>query len=205
MKKRRDLWDKQEKRGEEESRRVRDLISEQDTPILLGNRIRNHILGKESLECRVWERRTNQSETSVQFSHSDMPNSLGRHGLHHGKLPCPSPTAGACSNSYPLSQWCHPTVSSYVVPFSSCLQSFPAPGSFPINQFFSSGSQRIGVSASASVLPMNIQNWFPLVFTGLISLQSKGLSRIFSNTIVQKINFSVLRFLYGPTLTSVRD
>ena len=112
-----------------------------------------------------------------------MSNSLRLQGLQHPRLPCPSPTPRACSNSCPSSQWCHPTISSSVVPFSSCLQSFPGSESFPLSQFFVSGSQSIGVSASASILPMNIQNWFPLGLTGLISLQSKGLSRVFSNKI----------------------
>ena len=110
--------------------------------------------------------------TSVQFSHSVVSNSLQPHGL---QPPCPSPTPGACSNSNPLSQWCYPTISSLVIPFSSCLQSVPGSGSFPRSQFFASGGQSIGVLASASVLPMNIQGWFPLRWIGLISLQSKGL------------------------------
>ena len=114
-----------------------------------------------------------------------MSNSLLSHGLQHARLPCPSPTPRACSNSCPSSRWCHPTISSFVVPFSSCRQSFPAPGSFPMTQFFASDSQSIGVSASTSVLPMNIQDLFPLGWTGWISLQSKGLSRVFSNTTVQ--------------------
>ena len=121
-----------------------------------------------------------------QFSRSVMSDSLQPHELQHARLPCPSPTLGACSNSCPLSWWCHPTISSSVVPFSSCLQSFPASGSFPMSQFFASGGQSIGLSASASVLPKNIQDWFPLGWTGLPSLQSKGLSRVFSNTTVQK-------------------
>ena len=127
--------------------------------------------------------------SSVQFSGSVMSNSLWPHGLQHARLPCPSPTLGTSSNSCPLSQWCHPTISSSVLPFSSCLQSFPALGSFPMSQFFSSGGQSIGVSVLASVLPMNIQDWFPLGWTGWISLQSKGLSRILCNTIVQKHQF----------------
>ena len=118
-----------------------------------------------------------------------MSDSLRPHGLQHARLPCQSPTPGACSNSCPLSQWCHPTSSSSVASFSSCLQSFPASGSFPMSQFFTSGSQSIGVSASTSGLPMNIQDWFPLGLAGLIFLQSKGLSRVFSNTIVQKHQF----------------
>ena len=127
--------------------------------------------------------------SSVQFSHSVMSDSLRTHGLQHTRLPCTSPTPGAYSNSCPLSQWCHPTIYSSVVPFSSCLQSFPPSGSFPRSQFFASGGQSIGVSASASVLPMNIQDWFPLGLSGLISLQSKELSRVSSNTTVQKHKF----------------
>ena len=126
-----------------------------------------------------------------------MSGSLRPHGLQHARLPCPSPTPRAYSNSCPLRWWCHPTISSSVVP-SSCLRSFSASGSFPRSQFTSS-SQSIGVSASASVLPMNIQEWFPL---GWISLQSKGFSRVFSNTTVKSINSLTLSFLYSPTLTS---
>ena len=105
------------------------------------------------------------------------------------QVPCPSPTPGVYSNLCPLSRWCHPTISSSVVPFSSCLQSFPASGTFPMSQLFASGGQTIGVSASASVLPMNCQDWFPLGWTGWLSLQSMGLSRVFSNTTVQKHQF----------------
>ena len=115
--------------------------------------------------------------------------SLQPHGLKHARPPCPSPAPGVYSNSGPLSRWCHPTISSSVVPFCSCLQSSPASGSIPMSQFFTSGGQNIGVSASASVLPMNTQAWFPLGWTGWISLQSKGLSRVFSNTTVQKHQF----------------
>ena len=125
----------------------------------------------------------------VQFGHLVMSDSLGPHGLQPSRLSCPSPTPVAYSNSCPSSWWCHPTISSSVIPFSSCLQSFPASGSFPMSQFFSSGGQSVGDSASASVLPMNIQDWFPLGLTGLISLQSKGPSRVFSNTTVQKHQF----------------
>ena len=126
---------------------------------------------------------------SVKFSHSVVSDSLWPHGLQHARLPCPSPTSKACSNSCPSSRWYHPTISSSVVPFSSHFQSFPASGSFQMSQFFASGGQSIGVSASASGLPMNIQDWFPLGWTGWISLQSKGLSRVFSNTTVQKYQF----------------
>ena len=111
------------------------------------------------------------------------------HGLQHARPPCPSPTPGAYSNSCPLSWWCHPTISSSVIPFSSWPQSFPASGSFPMSQFFTSGAQSIGASASASVLPTNSQDWFPSGWTGLVSLQFKGLSRVFSNTTVQKHPF----------------
>ena len=117
-----------------------------------------------------------------------MSNSLWPHRLQHVRLPYPSPTPGACSNSCPSSQWYHPTISSSVIPLSSCLQSFPESGSFPVSQFFTSSGQNIRVLASASVLPMNIQDWFPLGLTSLI-LQSKGLSRVFSNTTVQKHQF----------------
>ena len=127
---------------------------------------------------------------SVQFSCSVVSNSLWHHALQHARLPCPSPTPEACSNSYPTSQWCHPTISFSVVPFSSCLQSFPTSGSFPTSQFFASGGQNIEVSASASVLPMNIQDWFPLGWTGWISFLSNGLSRVFFITTVQKHQFS---------------
>ena len=125
---------------------------------------------------------------SVQFSHSVVCDSLWPHGLQHNRLPCPAPTPGVYSNSCPSSQWCHPTISSSVIHFS-CLQSCSASGSFPMSQFFASGGQSIRASTSASVLPMNIQEWFISGLTGLISLQSKGLSRVFSNTTVQKCQF----------------
>ena len=115
-----------------------------------------------------------------------MSDSLQPHGLQHTRLPCPSPTPRVYSNSCPLNQWCHPTISSSVIPFSSCLQSFPASGTFQMSQLFASDGQSIGVSALASVLPMNTQDWSPLGWTGWISLQSKGFSRVFSNTTVQK-------------------
>ena len=126
---------------------------------------------------------------SVQFSCLVVSDSLQPRGLQHARLPCPPPTPRSCSHSCPSSQWCHPTISTSVFPFSSCLQSFPASGSFPRNQFSTSGGQSIGVSASASVLPMNIQDRFPLGLTGWISLLSKGLSRVFSNATVQNHPF----------------
>ena len=134
---------------------------------------------------------------SVQFSLSVVSDSLKLHELQHARPPCPSPTPGVYSNSCPLNQWCHPTISSpsvipflsSVIPFSSCPLSFPASGSFQMSQLFTSGGQSIGVSASTSVPPMNSQDWSPLGWTGWISLQSKGLSRVFSNTTVQKHQF----------------
>ena len=130
-----------------------------------------------------------RKSNSVQFTCSVMFDSLWPHGLQHTRPPCPSPTHRVYSNSCPLSQWCHPTISSSVVPFSFCLQSFPASGSFQVSQLFTIGGQSIGVSASNSVIPMNTQHWSPLGWTGCISLQSKGLSRVFSNTTVQKHRF----------------
>ena len=126
---------------------------------------------------------------SVQFSHILVSDSLWPHGLQHARPPCPSPTPRVHSNSCPVSRCCHPAISSSVVPFSSHLKSFPASGSFQMCQFLISGGQSIGVSASASVLSVNIQDWSPLGWTGLISLPSKGLSRVFSNTTVQKHQF----------------
>ena len=126
---------------------------------------------------------------SVQFGCSVVSNSLRLRGLQHARLPCPSPTPRASSDSCLSNQWCHPTISSSVIPFSSHLQSLQASGSFQMSQFFTTGGQSIGVSASASVLPMNIQDQFPLGWTGWISLQSKRLWRVFSNTILQKHQF----------------
>ena len=128
-------------------------------------------------------------ERSVQFSHSVMSDDSRPHGLQHTRFPCPPTTPGTYSNSCPSSWWCHPIISHSVMRFSSCLQSFPASACFPMHQSFASGVQSIGASALASVLPMNIQNWFPLGWTDLISLQSKGFSRIFSNTTVQMHEF----------------
>ena len=136
----------------------------------------------------------------IQFSHSVMSDSLRLHGLQHAKPPCPSPTPRVHPNSCPLSWWCHPTVSSSVVPFSSCPQSFPASGSLQMSQLFTSGGQSFGVSASTSVLPVNTQDWSPFRWTGWISLQSKGLSRVFSSTTVQKHQFfSIQLSLYSSS------
>ena len=127
--------------------------------------------------------------SSVQFRCSVMSECLQLCGMQHARPPCPSPTPGACSNPCPSSRWCHPTISASVVPFTSCLQYFPASGSFPVSQFFTSGGQNIGVSVSASVLPKNIQVWSPSGWTGWICMQSKGLSRVISNTTVQNLQF----------------
>ena len=124
---------------------------------------------------------------------------------HHTRPPCPSPTPRGYSNSCPLSWWCHPPISSSVIPFSSCLHSFPASGSFLISQFFASGGQSVGTSASASVLPMNIQDWSPLGLTILISWQSKGLSRVFFSTQFECLSSLLLSLLYGPAITSTPD
>ena len=126
------------------------------------------------------------STLSLLFSHSVVSDSLWPHELQHTRLPCPSLSPTVCSNSCPLSWWCHPTISSSIIPFSFCLQSFPASGSFPKSQHFASGGQSIGALDSASVLPMNTQGWFPLGLTGLISLKSNGPSRVFSSTTIQK-------------------
>ena len=130
-----------------------------------------------------------------------MSNFLWPHGLQHSRAPCPSPAPGVYPNPCPSSWWCHPTISSSVVPFSSCLQSFPASGSFPMSQLFGSGGQSIRVSASSSVLPMNIQDWFPLGWTGWISLQSKDSQESSPAPQFRSINSLAPSLLYGPTLT----
>ena len=143
--------------------------------------------------------------SSVQFSRSVVPDSLWPHEPQHARHPCPSPTPGAYSNSCPLSQWCHPSISSYVIPFSSCLQSFPASESFPMSLFFTSGGQSNGASALASVPPMNIQDWFPLGWTGWISLQSRDSQESSPTPQFKSTNSSAFSFLYSPTLTSIHD
>ena len=139
---------------------------------------------------------------TVQFSHSVM---LWPHGLQHTRLPCPSPTPRACSNSCPSSQWCLPTISSSVVPFSSCLQSFVVSGSFPLSQIFASGGQSIGASASASVPPVNIQDWYPLGLTHFISMLSRDSQESSPTPQFKSINSLVLSLLHSPTLTSIHD
>ena len=147
--------------------------------------------------CLTWGQTMLEVMTiKVQFSCSFLSDPLRPHGLQNARPPCPSPTPRVYSNSCPLSRWCHPTISSSVIPFSSCLQSFRASGCFQISQLFASGGQSIRVSTSASVLPMNIQDWFPLGWTGWTSLQSMGLSRVFSSTTVQKHQF------FGTQLSS---
>ena len=144
--------------------------------------------------------------SSIQYR-SVASDSFWLYGLQHARLPCPSPTPGVYSNSCPSSQWCHPIIASSVVPFSSHLQSFPASVSFQISQFFASGGQGIGVSASSSVFPMNIQDWFPLGWTGWISLQSKGLSRVFSNTTASVLRHSAffIAQLSHPYMTTIHS
>ena len=144
-----------------------------------------------------------ESPRCIQFSRSVMSDSLWPHELQHARPPCPSPTPRVHPNPCPSSRWCHSTILSSLVPFFSCPQSFPESESFPMSQLFTSGGQRIGVSASVSVLPVNTQDWSPLGWTVWISLQSKGLSRVFSNT--KSINSLVLSSPYSPTLTSIHD
>ena len=142
---------------------------------------------------------------SVQFSCSVVSDSLQPHELQHARPPCPSPSFRVHSDSRPSSQWCHPAISSSVVPFSSCPQSLPASETFPMSQLFAWGGQSTGVSALATFLPKKPQGWSPSEWTGWISLQSKGLSRVFSNTTVQSINSSALSFLHIPNFTSIHD
>ena len=148
-------------------------------------------------------------KSSVQFSRSVVSDSLRPHKSQHARPPCPSPTPGIYSNSCPWchwwSRWCHPAISSSVVPFSSCPQSLPGSGSFPMSQLFAWGGQSIGVSASESVLPMNTQDWSSLGWTGWISLQSKGLSRSSPTPQFKSIHSSALSFLHSPTLISIHD
>ena len=145
------------------------------------------------------------SFSSVQFSHSVMSDSLRPHELQHARPPCLSPTPGVHPNSCPSSRWCHPAISSSVVPFSSSPQSLPASESFSMSQLFAWGGQSIRVSALASVLPKNTQDWSPLGWTGWISLQSKGLSRVFSKTTVQKHQFFCTQLFHSPIFTSIHD
>ena len=155
--------------------------------ITITNRNENH--GFKGLLGYIITKMCKSGPLSVQFNHSVISNSLWYHESQHARPPCPSATPGAQSNSCSLSRWCHPAISSSVIPLSSCPQSLPALGSFPMSQLFAWGGQSIGVSVSASVLPMNTQDWSPLEWTGWISLQAKGLSRVFSNTTVQKHQF----------------
>ena len=163
----------------------------------------SNIVNKLKIEIKL-----HPAFSSVLFSRSVVSDSLRPHEPQHTRPPCPSPTPGVHSNSCPLSRWCHPTISSSIVPFSSCPQSFPALGSFQMSQFFASGGQSIGVSASKSVLPVNIQDWFPLGWTGWISLQSKGLSRVFSQhhgskaSILQHSAFFIVQ-LSDPYMTNI--
>ena len=168
--------------------------------------IKNETNGRElgSTEIKPCTWCSVQFSPSVQFSCSVVSDSLQPHESRHARLPCPSPSPGVHSNSCPLSRWCSPTMSSSVLPFTSRLQSFPASGSFPLSQFFTLGGQSIGVSALASVLPKNTQDWSLLEWTSWISLQPKRLSRVFSNTTVEKHQFFSAH-LYSPVLTSMHD
>ena len=152
-------------------------------------RSRQHLFKSFSRLSIPLSMKTKSVNGPYQFSRSVVYDSLWSHGLHHARLPYPSPTPGICSDLCPMSRWCHPTISSSVVPFSSCLQSFPASGFFPMSWLFTLGGPSIGASIPASVLPVNIQDWFPIRLTHLITLQSKGLSRVFSNITVQKHQF----------------
>ena len=157
------------------------------------------------VSCHSTESNYNRCFSSVQFSRSVMTDSLRPREPQYARLPSPSPTPRVNPNSHPSSRWCHPAISSSVVPFSSCPQSLQASESFPMSQLFAWSGQSIGVSSSASVLPMNTQGWSPLGWTGWIPLQSKGLSRVFSIPHFNSINSSVLSFLHSPTLTSIHD
>ena len=161
----------------------RDFLNQVIEPASLAS---HALVGRVFTTSTTWKVQKWFQFNSVQFTYSTVSNSSWPHGLQHTRPPCPSPTPRVYPNSCPLNQRCYPTISSSVIPFSSCLQSFWVSGSFQMSEFFASGAQSIGVSASASVLPMKVQDWFPLRWTGWISLQSKGLSRVFSNTSVQK-------------------
>ena len=157
---------------------------------------------------RIWmnkEPEMTAFDISFQFSRSVVSDSLRPHGLQHARLPCPSPTPQACSNSCPLCRWCHPTISFPVTPFSSCLQSFPASRSFPVSQFFTSGGQSIRVLASTSFLPMNIQDWFSLWYNDWISLSPRDSQESSPTPKFKSIDSSALSFLYGPTLIFIHD
>ena len=156
-------------------------------------------------EMKLWWTLISQMEGSVQFSLSVVSDSLWPHGLQHARLPCPWPTPGACSNSCPSSWWCHPTISSSVIPFSSCLQSFPASVSFPLSQFLTSGGQSTGALALGSVLPKNIQDWFPLDWLVWSPCRPRDSQESSPTPQFKSISSSGLSFLYSPTLTSIRD
>ena len=176
------------------SKEKKNSLLSAKVPILKS--IRNWLCSSALIAMAKTSRTMLNQFSSVQFSHTVMSDSLWPHESQHARPPCPSPSRGVHSNSRPPSWWCHPAISSSVVPFSSCPQSLPASGPLPMSQLFAWGGQSIGVSASASVLPMNTQGWSPLEWTGWISLQSKRLSRLFSNTTVQKYQF------FGAQLSS---
>ena len=169
-------------------------------PYTLQNQL--HIWGTQ---YKIYQSQGDYQFGSVQFSRSVVSDSLRPHESQYARPPCPSQTPGVYSNSCPSSWWCHPAISSSVIPFSSCPQSLPASGSFPMSQLFTRGGQSVGVSASASVLPMNTQDWSLLGWTGWISFQSKGLSRVFSNTTVQKHQFFGIQLSSQSSLYQVTE
>ena len=184
--------------GGEKARDVRTSVSFSFHPLV-------PVIGLTQMETRGAWQYSPQGKPSVQFSHSVVSDSLWSHGLQHARLPYPSPTPRTCSSLCPSSRWCYPITSSSLISFSSHLQSLPASGSFPRSQFFASGGQSIGVSASASVLSMNIQDWFPLELTGWISLQSRGFSSLLQHHSSKASVIQCSAFFIVPTLISIHD
>ena len=202
-----DSWEKKSAKGKGEKERYSHLnaefqrIARRDKKAFPSDQCKeieeNNRMGKtRDFFKKIRDTKETFHANSVQFSYSVVSDSLGPHGLQHARPPCPSPTPKTSSNSSPSSWWCHPAISPSVIPFSSCPQSLPTSGSFPMSQLFAWGGPSTGVSASASFLPRNTQDWSPLEWTGWISLQSMGCSRVFSNTTVQKHQF------FGTQLSS---
>ena len=189
------------------SKEINPLVKVNSSVYLLSHRSKfsKSFLGSFHLTNTYWTSSLCQTLLSVKFSHSVMSDSFWSHESQHARPPCPSPTPGFYSHSCPSSWWCHPAISSSVVPFSSYPESLPTSGSFPVSQLFTWGGRSIGLSALASVLPMNTQDWSPLGWTGWISLQSRGLQESSPTPQFKSINFSVHSFLHSPTLTSIHD